>query len=199
MKSAPTVLQSNFSALFDYQRERLLRLNCGCDRILPARVIVYVPFAGFGTLLPPPLLLPPPPPQAEIASPSDASAITQANCRSLRDDRPRNPASTSPAKAIPAGTGLFLFGVLLLAFTEPPVCGITRRPRPLTAPPVELTQSDAFVSIVICPRHRCRAWHSHGCVGIEARACKHAQVGKGSVIRGGEMKSLSFRYIRLKA
>src|ERR1700739_2855310 len=109
--------------------------------------MVYVPFAGFGTD-PLPLLTPP---HADRASPSDASAITQAICRSFRHDLPRNPAISNPANAIPAGTGMPFFGAWLLARSEPFACGINRWPLALIAPADKPAQSDAFVSTVICP------------------------------------------------
>ena len=73
---------------------------------VPEIVIVYDPFGGSeGALLLVELL-----PHAVSTRPSDASAITQASCRSLRDDLPRKPATSNPANAIPAGIGLPFFG-----------------------------------------------------------------------------------------
>ena len=71
---------------------------------VPVNVMVYVPFGGSDSVFP---LVPP---QALSARPSDANAMKQASWRSLRDERPTKPASSSPANAIPAGSGPLLVG-----------------------------------------------------------------------------------------
>src|ERR1700676_1329473 len=63
-------------------------------------VIVYVPLGGFDAVE---LELPPPPPQAVRAIPTAPSAIMQARPRNLREPRATMPASSKPAKAMPAG------------------------------------------------------------------------------------------------
>ena len=80
---------------------------------VPVNVIVYVPFGGSDKVLP---LVPP---QAESIRPSAAIAITQASCRSFRDERPSSPANRSPAKAIPAGSGFLPAEFLLIPTAEP--------------------------------------------------------------------------------
>jgi hypothetical protein len=114
---------------------------------VPVKVMVYVPFGGSDNVFP---LVPP---QAESTRPTDARAIKHANCRNLRDELPRNPASKRPANAIPAGRGALFRAGLLAPIAEPLVRGMSLRPRPFNTPPVVglPAQSVALVSIVICP------------------------------------------------
>src|ERR1035437_521092 len=103
-------------------------------------VTVYVPLGGFVAALFTELL-----PHAISANPAAANAIRQARLRFFREERPRNPASNSPAKANPAGPGL---GPLFrLVF---PPCSTRNGCKPPFEPPVAEMQSEALASSVNC-------------------------------------------------
>jgi len=82
----------------------------------PVTLMVYVPFGGSETVVELELL----PPHAERPKPMASRPITAAKLRSLREERPMNPASSSPAKAMASGARL---GVLFCdVFTGPRRC-----------------------------------------------------------------------------
>ena len=81
----------------------------------PLTVMVYVPLGGLETVVELELL-----PHAERPKPMASKPITADRLRSLREERPMNPASSNPAKATASGAG---FGVLFCdAFTGPRRC-----------------------------------------------------------------------------
>ena len=107
---------------------------------VPVSVNVYVPLGGFCTVEFTELL-----PHAVTANPAATRAITHARLRNFREERPRNPASSSPAKAKAAGAGF----VPVLRLELPLRIAFNRR-QPFWEAPVGETQSAALVSRVSC-------------------------------------------------
>src|ERR1035437_9535274 len=108
---------------------------------VPVSVNVYVPLGGSVGAVLVRLLLP----HAVIANPAATRAITHARLRNFREERPRNPASSSPAKAKAAGAGFV--PVLRL---ELPLWTAFNWRQPFWEAPVAETQSAAFESSVSC-------------------------------------------------
>src|ERR1035437_5644724 len=108
---------------------------------VPVSVNVYVPLGGSVGAVLVRLLLP----HAVIANPAATRAITHARLRNFREERPRNPASSSPAKAKAAGAGF-----VPVLRPELPLLTTFNRRQPFWEPMVAETQSAALVSRVIC-------------------------------------------------